>query len=285
MPEGRGLRRRELMKSSKETVEKSIQKKIENLLRNLEEREIEPEPRLMGWSEDERVMPTDFLRTSLFKVEKKGRRRKYYVNERIAALGNLEVYFSGEELQQNDLDVFLNVLHLARGSDTSNEIIFSANSLHKQLGKKNNCDKKSKETIKRSLERLSSARIKICTSRGWYIGSLLDDAIWDEGRKSFKVRINPRFAALLRNGFTKVEWKKRLEIDDGFSKWLYSFVSSYNSSHPLNLETMMLLSGTSDQQKRRFKTKLRKSFEVLIQLGVLKNFKIEKEKIYFERRV
>jgi len=45
------------MKSSKETVEKSIQKKIENLLRNLEEREIEPEPRLMGWSEDERVMP------------------------------------------------------------------------------------------------------------------------------------------------------------------------------------------------------------------------------------
>ena len=72
------------------------------------------------WPDAVRAVPNGFLRSALFGTIRRGARR-YMKRERIAALEGIEIYYTGERLDQGDLDVWEMILHIARLQGRGNE--------------------------------------------------------------------------------------------------------------------------------------------------------------------
>ncbi len=86
------------------------------------------------WPEAVRGVPNGVLRSALFGAIKKGPRR-YLSRERIASLEGVEILYTGERLDQGDLDVWQAVLHIARLQGLGDECRATAYQLLKILGK------------------------------------------------------------------------------------------------------------------------------------------------------
>ncbi|OXJ21376.1 hypothetical protein CFB82_41590 [Burkholderia sp. HI2714] len=67
-----------------------------------------------GWGNDTRGMSKSLARSALFAVRDKRAERERYDNAVIASIEGLEIRYSGEELRQDDHDVFMQLCHLAR---------------------------------------------------------------------------------------------------------------------------------------------------------------------------
>lgn len=65
------------------------------------------------WPDAVRAVPNSFLRSALFGAIRKGRRR-FIKGEQIAAVDGIEIRYTGERLDQGDLDVWEALLHAAR---------------------------------------------------------------------------------------------------------------------------------------------------------------------------
>ena len=71
-----------------------------------------PAVQLPLWPEPVRGVPNGFLRSALFGAIRKGRRR-FVKGERLAALDGIEIHYTGERLDQGDLDVYENSPEIA----------------------------------------------------------------------------------------------------------------------------------------------------------------------------
>src|SRR5690606_12827983 len=69
--------------------------------------------RLPVWAESARAVPNGMLRSALVGSIGRGR-RQYLREEKIASLQGIAVYYTGERLDQGDLDAWLSILHCTR---------------------------------------------------------------------------------------------------------------------------------------------------------------------------
>ncbi|MCI4412229.1 MAG: hypothetical protein JHC38_11205, partial [Thiotrichales bacterium] len=65
------------------------------------------------WSEEKRGIPHALIRTAIFGLVKKGEKRRLK-NEVIASIDGMTVRQTGSQLDQNDLAVWMQLIHLAR---------------------------------------------------------------------------------------------------------------------------------------------------------------------------
>src|SRR5690606_6422757 len=68
------------------------------------------------WPVDDRIAPNEFLRSALFGVVQRGRRRRYD-NELIESWRNVELRYTRVALDQSDLDDWLQVVQLLRDKE------------------------------------------------------------------------------------------------------------------------------------------------------------------------
>src|SRR5207244_9741357 len=90
----------------------------ERISRNLEasaelESTFVPSAQLPLWPEPARGVPNDVLRSALFAAIQ-GKEREFIKHRLIAAYEGNRIEYTGEQLEQSDLDVWEQVLHLAR---------------------------------------------------------------------------------------------------------------------------------------------------------------------------
>ena len=69
-------------------------------------------PKLPEIARQYHVAPNTLLQSALFGMVQRGR-RKYLEKKKIVSFRNIIVFFTGGELDQGDLDVFLHAVHLA----------------------------------------------------------------------------------------------------------------------------------------------------------------------------
>jgi len=84
---------------------------------------------------EHRAAPNFCLRSALFSVVKKGHRRMFD-NQLIASQPGYEVRYSGKQLDQFDLDVWLAVKHLCLKWPLGSEVYFSASEVFSFIGSK-----------------------------------------------------------------------------------------------------------------------------------------------------
>ena len=217
------------------------------------------------WPEAVRGMPNGLLRTALFGVVERGGRR-YMQVEPIAAVNGIEILYTGQQLDQGDLDVWQAVLHFCRLQAMGRECRFSAYAFLKALGK--TVSGASRKVLDTQLTRLKATAVRIrLVGRYSYEGSLLDEIYRDEKTKEYVAVLNPKMRALFEpDQFTQIEWSVRHALSGKpLAQWLHGFFSSHAAPHPISIEKLRELSGSEAKRERKFKETLRKALDAVVE--------------------
>src|SRR5262249_7233987 len=153
----------------------------ESCRRTFEERALKlgqtPEPKapakviqLPLWPEPKRAVPNDILRSALFAAIQ-GKGRTYVKQRLVASYDGVQIRYTGEQLDQSDLDVWEQALHLARQHPLDTVCHFAAHAFLKVL--KRSTGKKDYEWLHSVFLRLQTCAVEIYRRKQIYSRSLV----------------------------------------------------------------------------------------------------------------
>lgn len=228
------------------------------------------------WPNAMRGIPNSIARSALFNVSslRKGE-RKHYRQREVAALGGISISYTGEELRQDDEDVFLQILHLARTQDLGTEVGFTGHSLMTSLMWTINAQ--SKQRLTACLYRLMATALAITVtdrtgSRECYAGSLIRSFNWrDEATgkpfRKWTVRLEPEIAALFDPAsYSRLDWELRMQLPP-LAKFLHTFYHTHQLPFPIKVETLHRLTDSDMKELRHFRAELKKALTLLTTKG------------------
>lgn len=213
-------------------------------------------PDLPHWPATAMPAPNCFLRTSLFGVFPE-RARKFVHNEAVSAPAGIEIRFTGEQLNQDDLDFFIRLVQLTRLSEKKSISEYALLRLQEIT------DSKSNRTATRlKIDRLAKATIQIDFEGGHFVGSLLSEAFREKNIKKWFLTLNPTIVCLFSpSTFSLLDWGIREELrGKQLALWLFGFFFSHREPFPVKIETIRRLCGSSSEIPR-FRQSLRTALE------------------------
>lgn len=230
------------------------------------------------WPNEIRGLPNVFARSALFTVAnvRKGERQnlKRHV---IAAVKGVNIEYTGESLRQDDEDIFLQILHLARVHELGTHVNFTAFSMIKELGWTRNSS--SYKRLIDCLDRLKASAVAVTVEdragiRENYTGSLIRSFRWREQStnavlREWSVILEPEIISLFNpESYSRLDWKVRLKLPP-LAKWLHTFYHSHETPFPYKVETLHTLTASGIKEMRMFRFKLRKALDLLVDHGFL----------------
>lgn len=214
------------------------------------------------WPAMVRGVPNGFLRSALFGAIAKGKRR-YIDGEQLAALDGIEIHYTGQRLDQGDLDVWESVLHAARLIELGRQCRLTSYALLKLMGKTDTG--KNRATLNKRITRLVAGALTVKQGRYTYIGGLIRFAAKDEETQEWVIeldeKLRPLFAA---DQFTQVEWAVRHALGSKpLAQWLHGFYASHARPFPIRVTTFHKLCGSEAARLDHFRDTLRKALDAV----------------------
>ena len=255
-------------------------------------RELENIPLLPDWPEKTRGVPNLCLRSALFGVIKRGRRRAVK-GESVAAVKGLDIRYTGWRLDQGDFDVLAHALHLVsrhQQKSTDGYVQFTAKGFLRGIGRK--AGKSGREWLKDSFRRLtaSAVEIKLEIPYGYgpdsftYAGSLIDEFYYNSHDQSYFLKVNPKLAKVFDTGWTQLQWQQRLHLKTDLAKWLHGFYASHRAPYPVKVATLMRLCGSECHRLVDYRRSLRTAMGELVRVNAIIAWEIDQsDKIHVNR--
>jgi len=214
------------------------------------------------WPEPVRAVPNGFLRSALFGAIAKGKRR-YIDGEQLAALDGIEIRYTGQRLDQGDLDVWESVLHAVRLQELGSQCRVTSYALLKLMGKTDTG--KNRATLHNRIERLVANAVTVKQGRYTYIGGLIRFAAKDEETQEWVIELDEKLRPLFAGDqFTQIEWAVRHALDGHqLAQWLHGFYASHAKPFPLKIETLHRLCGSEAGLMSDYAKKLRKALDAV----------------------
>jgi hypothetical protein len=214
------------------------------------------------WAEPVRVVPNGFLRSALFGAIRKGTRR-YMKAELVAAVDGVEIRYTGERLDQGDLDILECVLHAVRLQEMGSQCRVTSYALLKLMGLTDTG--KNRMTIHTRITRLVANAVEIKQGRYSYMGSLIAGAAKDEDTQEWVIELNPKLRPLFAaDQFTQIEWVVRHALSgQPLAQWLHGFYASHAKPFPMKVETLLNLSGSENASPTSARQTLRKALSAV----------------------
>lgn len=215
--------------------------------------------------------PNVVLRSALFGIVGKGS-RKYEKNVLKAAFNGYTVKFTGEQLDQSDLDVWLECIRRSQHAPLGETARFSSHAFLQSIER--NTGKSDHEWLKSVFLRLRANAVEISDGRYSYIGGLVNELYRDEKTGENCLVLNPKIAACFGDaGWTGIDNAIRLELKGKpLTQWLHGFYSTHHTPLPIKVVTVKELCGSDISELRMFRFKLKKS---LIELTNVTGWKCE----------
>jgi hypothetical protein len=228
---------------------------------------------LSFWGEDYRAAPNAIFRSALFPAlnGRQKENRRFLDNEEVFCVAGLEIFFTGKQFDQSDLDVYLEILNMARHFPLGTPVQFSAHSLLKALGL---------TTGGENHARLHSVLIRLCggvadiTDHGQrYFGQLLHGGIRDEISMNYSITVNPDFAVLFGFGmYAKVDLSIRRALGrNPTAKALHAYYSSHINPGAHNFDTLAKIAGVTGKNQ---KATLLKAHAAMKEAGFLAGYEL-----------
>lgn len=259
-----------------------IRKKIEEVARY---------PPLPDWPVQVRGAPNICLRSALFGVVQRGRRRAVK-GELLASVKGISIRYTGWRLDQGDFDVLLYALHLVSlEKSTKDHARFTGKGFLRAIGRTSG--KSGREWLKDSFRRLTGSAVEITfeindrlNEKSYtYVGSLVDEFYYSADEGCYLLKINPKLARLFDAGWTQVQWQQRRLLKTDLAKWLHGFYASHRAPYPIKVRTLKLLCGSSYGRLSDFRSKLRRALSELAKVQLLKSWEIdEKDKVHVNKQ-
>lgn len=248
------------------------------------------------WPSNIRGLPNAFARSALFNVAnvRKGARDNYK-RKSVASVKGVQIQYTGEELRQDDEDVFLQIMHLARVQELGTEVCFTAYALLAELGWTKNSG--SYKRLVDCLDRLKASAIAVTVelpngTRENYTGSLIRSFRWKEDGmatplREWTVLLEKEIIALFNPGsYSRLDWNLRLKLPP-LAKWLHSFYITHANPFPYKVETLHGLTGSEITELRKFRYKLKITLELLVQHEFLEKAWIDSrtDLVHIQRKI
>lgn len=202
-------------------------------------------------------VPNVILRSSLFGIVKKGS-RKFEKNVLKTTVNGYTVKYTGEQLDQADLDVWLECLKRCQKVPLGYNVKFPAYSFLQSIGR--NKGKKDYLWLKSVFQRLLANSIEISDGKHTYIGSLIFEQYRDENKGEICLVLNKKIVSCFgKNIWTAIKKEIRFKLrGKPLTQWLYGFYSTHSFPFPIKISTLKFISG-SDARLKEFKRMIKKS--------------------------
>ncbi|HGJ5866245.1 MAG TPA: plasmid replication initiator TrfA [Arsenophonus nasoniae] len=207
-------------------------------------------------------VPNAILRSALFGVVKKGT-RKYEKNVLKTALNNYTVKYTGEQLDQSDLDVWLECLQRCQINPLGYTVKFSAYSFLRSIGR--STGKAQYKWLKNSLIRLAANVVEISDGKYTYKGGLIFEQYEDEETGENCLILNPKIVSCFSDtDWTGITKEVRLKLmGKSLTQWLHAFYCSHAKPHPIKIVTLKTLCCSDVKNLFKFRQMLKKSLNEL----------------------
>ena len=208
------------------------------------------------WPDDRRGAPNEVIRSAIFGVVRTGRRRRV-VNLPVAGPAGSNITITGWRLDQYDLDIWLEVMHLARNSKPGETVRFTLHSMLQRLHSTAHSGASDFKWIKQRLYNLGETSIKFDDGHeeglaGALIGSFRISNTTGEA----VVRTNPELRALWES-ITHLDIEQRRSLGQNqLAKAMHAMLASHVTWMPTRLDTLMARVGAEVARMRDFKAKL-----------------------------
>lgn len=225
------------------------------------------------WPDDRRGAPNTVIRSAIFGVVKRGKRKRV-VDMPVAAPEGSTVTITGWRLDQHDLDVWLEVMHLARSQKPGELVRFTLHSMLRRLERSPEGET-NYTRLKRRLKNLSETTIAYDTSdREGVAGALIASFEIERSTGDAVVRTNPEIRALFESiTWINVEQRRSLGANQ-LAKALHAALASHVVWMPMRLDTLMQRVGAEYGRIRDFKAALELVLEDFKQREWIRGYKI-----------
>lgn len=234
------------------------------------------------WPEPTRGIPNPVLRGALFAAVQ-GKKRAVFQRELLACQKGLQIRFTGIQLDQSDLDVWEQGLHLARLHPLGTRCEFSVYGFLKALGRKTG--KSEHEWLKNSFARLMGCGVELTgqLERKTYGGSLLE-FMRDDLSGRYVVIFNPKILAFYEGGWTAIDWQDRQRLrGKPLALWLHGYLATHAKPYPIKIETVRAFSGSSNKQIKGFKRSLIAALNELQKIEFILGFDFEGDTVIINK--
>lgn len=230
------------------------------------------------WPQSHRVLPNALARSALFNVTnlRSGGERAYFNRATIASSKGISIEYTGQELRQDDEDVFLQVLHLAKEQKLGEDIRFTANSMIVSLGWSRNSE--SYARLSACMIRLKATALVLTVDQPGnsmsFAGSLLGEFSWREKGSGdplsdWSVSLEKNIVKLFApDAYSLIHWQTRLDLPP-LAKWLHSYYSTHRDPFPHKVETLHKLTASGSKGLPQFRQKLKAALAQLVDCGFL----------------
>ena len=231
------------------------------------------------WPEPKRGAPNAVLRGALFAAIQGKTRQSGLSEQLIATQDGITTRYTGAQLDQADLDVWEQALHLVRTQALGTECHFTEKGFLKALGRQTG--KSDRTWLRSAISRLTVATVEISNGRVTYGGSLVSFSR-DEDTGHTVLEINPKLARFFSpTRWTQIDWEQRQQLrGKPLALWLHGFYASHAAPHPLSVAYLHKLSGSQTKQLRKFKQNLTQALRDLEAIGAIETFEIRDELVH-----
>jgi hypothetical protein len=288
------------LEAEKPTLDAELRRSLASLGAHLAERQAEaakaPPPATIlqfpqPFGEHTRAVSNALARGALFAPVKERQFFRHYVV--VGQVDGVTVEYKGEQLNQDDHDMFLQLVKMALHESLGADIRQSINAVLRGLGRSNNQEQR-RQAVEQ-ISRLVSGTTRLTGPAMRYEGHLLDDASTPQDqvelprlRRHLAYRLNPRFARLYaESAYTLFDAQERVKLKgrgSELAKWLYLWIIGNAQQYAHKVETIRRMCGSNDKTLFSFRQNLRKALDVLKAAGVIVTWRIdEADLVHIER--
>jgi hypothetical protein len=238
--------------------------------------------KLPFWSDLKRGTPNSFIRSALFSAIQ-SKDRTFIKGETIFSQQGIDVKFTGEQLNQEDLTLWETLVHISKEQPLGDTIEFTAYRILKALNLNTGGDEHRR--LQDGITRLNACSLKITNEGRTYFGALIKSGIKDELTGHYTIELNRELIRLYGDTqWTAIDWQQRLDLRrKPLAQALHTYYSSHKTPYPVKLETLQHLTGSKNIQQSSFKRQLRAALDALIKIGFLQNYSIVNDIVSVQR--
>jgi hypothetical protein len=216
--------------------------------------------------ETTRPVSNDMARSALFSCVQ-GKDRRFIKDALLATVDGVEIRFTGEQLNQDDHDLLMQLIFMAREKPMGAWVTVPAHTILKALCRQ--VGGKQHRELRADIFRLAAGTvsIRIARDRVEVTGHhLIAKASQHEDSRHWIYRLDPDLCFLYGGeSYTLIDWDKRLNLKGkDLARWLQLYIATHAKPFPVKVATLRELSGSRTKALRSFRGQLRLALDALI---------------------
>lgn len=231
------------------------------------------------WGAEKRGIPNEIARSALFNVRNKRQPRAYLESAPIVMLGEGRITYRGQELRQDDQDIWLQILHLVRLQPLGEWVEFTPYAMLKTLGW--GLSKRDYTRLRDCLSRMQATALAVYSKRlqqGISV-SLIRKFEYENGNglrlDHWRVWIEPEMKILFGDVYyTQLEWDQRQRLG-ALAKWLHGLYASHATPYPMKVATIRDGCGSETRELYKFRQTLKTALDELVAIKFLVKWHID----------